>query len=351
MNLFLPRAFSGVLVTLIGISLLSSCTVDQETSLTSARKASGSETKKKASSETSSWEEKMKLAREEREKARAEEAEEKEKELARAKKEEEEKDRKLAAQKKKEAAEKEAIALKNEREKAAREAAEEKAREQKLAEKKKELEVRLAARRKAEEERLARRESDRRREVAAVATREGGGGFFSRLAINTPSKYKSEGHHIHVNQRLLSTLNPSNAKIEIDISDQRARIYKQSGGTKSLVIETQVSTGKSGHTTPTGTYRIQEKKVEKRSTLYGSWVNSSGSTVRSSGESWSRPSGGSRFIGAEMPYWMRVTGGIGMHIGYVPNGPASHGCIRVPSAVQPLIYSKVGVGTSVTIRH
>jgi lipoprotein-anchoring transpeptidase ErfK/SrfK len=154
-----------------------------------------------------------------------------------------------------------------------------------------------------------------------------------------------------VNNRLLYSLNASNAKIEIDLGDQRARIYKTSGGQKQLVIETQISSGKAGHSTPTGSFRIQEKLQHKRSTLYGRWLNSSGSLVQSSGDSRKRPPGGATFVGTEMPYWMRVTGGIGMHIGYVPNGPASHGCIRVPSVIQPLIYSKVGVGTPVTIAY
>ncbi|MEM7700203.1 MAG: L,D-transpeptidase family protein, partial [Verrucomicrobiota bacterium] len=90
---------------------------------------------------------------------------------------------------------------------------------------------------------------------------------------------------------------------------------------------------------------------QKRSTLYGTWHSSSGATVQSSGDSRKRPSGGVRFVGAEMPYWMRITGGVGMHIGYVPDYPASHGCIRVPSNIQPLIYSKVGVGPEVTITY
>ena len=51
-----------------------------------------------------------------------------------------------------------------------------------------------------------------------------------------------------------------------------------------------------------------------------------------------------------MPYWLRITSyGVGMHEGYVPSHPASHGCIRVPRNVQHLIYSKVGVGTPVKI--
>jgi len=45
------------------------------------------------------------------------------------------------------------------------------------------------------------------------------------------------------------------------------------------------------------------------------------------------PEGG-EFLGASMAHWMRLTGdGIGMHKGYVPTYPASHGCIRTPGAV------------------
>jgi lipoprotein-anchoring transpeptidase ErfK/SrfK len=32
-----------------------------------------------------------------------------------------------------------------------------------------------------------------------------------------------------------------------------------------------------------------------------------------------------------MRYFMRIVGGIGMHEGYLPGYPASHGCIRLPT--------------------
>lgn len=407
MNFALSRVLSSTALALATAFLFSSCTVDQDAALFSTGNGSGSAVKKKTSTvstdEGETWAEKMKAAREEREKlkaeadkkkarelaakkkaeekaaeeagpsfaermaaareerekAKAESDKEKAKELAAKKKAQEAEARELAAQKKKEEAEKKLLADKKAKEKAAEEAAEKKEREKLLAERaaeaKKREEAKLAAKKKAEQERearrLAARNSSNEREVEAVAQRTSGGGFFSRLAVGTPSQYKSEGHDIFVNQRLLGSLSPANAKIEVDISEQRARIYKTGAGGRQLVIDTAISSGKSGHATPTGTFKIKEKLVQKRSTLYGTWMSSSGATVRSSGDSRERPSGGSRFVGAEMPYWMRINGGIGMHIGYVPNHPASHGCIRVPSAVQPLIYSKVGVGTSVTIKR
>ena len=53
-----------------------------------------------------------------------------------------------------------------------------------------------------------------------------------------------------------------------------------------------------------------------------------------------------------MPFWMRLTGyGIGMHAGIIPEPgqPASHGCIRLPHNIAPLLFHAVKVGTPVTI--
>jgi lipoprotein-anchoring transpeptidase ErfK/SrfK len=38
-----------------------------------------------------------------------------------------------------------------------------------------------------------------------------------------------------------------------------------------------------------------------------------------------------------------------MHIGILPGYPASHGCVRLPPEIAPLIYQKVRVGTRVEI--
>lgn len=300
-----------------------SCTVDQ-TAATDASRSGGPAKKKSESSDPGGLARRLEEARE----ARVARAEERAEEIAERRRRKAEEASKLAARREAERKEQAELARKKAKEKA-----------EKLAEKRK----RAAERRESFFASGERRAENR--EVPAAATRRGGGGFFSELAISTPGKYRSKGHGVKVNRRLLSGLEPDNAKVEIDLSEQKARIYRD----RQLVIETRVSTGKSGHTTPTGTYRIQEKLEKKRSSLYGTWVDASGATVASSGDSRERPPGGVKFVGAEMPYWMRVNGGIGMHIGYVPDHPASHGCIRVPSAVQPLIYAKVGVGTTVTI--
>ena len=61
---------------------------------------------------------------------------------------------------------------------------------------------------------------------------------------------------------------------------------------------------------------------------------------------------GTRFKGAPMPYFMRLTGsGVGLHAGYLPGYPASHGCIRMPEFMAENFFSSVSIGTPVTITH
>jgi len=383
---YLHQSLSAVLALLL-LAGLSSCTVDEKAALTASGSPTGDGKKEKKTEvqtgpETLSWSEKLKADQERKkaeqaaEKAKIAEAKAKEeaakakveateaRKLAAAKKIEEaaalkaarEEEKRVAAGEKAKAAEKAAelaAAEAKAKAKADKAAAEKKAREEAIAAKAQEREAarlaKLEEKKKAEADRDAR---DASREVAALATpNRRGGGFFSMLTVGTTSKqYKSEGHDIFVNEMLLPTLNPSNAKIEVSLSEQRARVYRRDGGEKVLIIDTQISSGKPGHATSTGTYHIKEKLVAKQSTLYGTWVNSSGQAVGGN-DSRRRPSGASRFVGADMPYWMRINGGIGMHVGIVPGYPASHGCIRVPEAVQPLIFSKVGLGTQVTISH
>ncbi|MGJ8724400.1 MAG: L,D-transpeptidase family protein [Roseibacillus sp.] len=138
-------------------------------------------------------------------------------------------------------------------------------------------------------------------------------------------------------------------RVEIDLSEQLASFYRGS----VQVGQTQVATGKSGHATPTGSFRITEKIVDKRSNLYGQIFGSNGELVNSGADKRkdSVPSGG-KFVGAPMPYWMRLTSyGIGMHVGAIPypGSPASHGCIRMPEATARLAFASSRVGTPVKV--
>jgi hypothetical protein len=144
---------------------------------------------------------------------------------------------------------------------------------------------------------------------------------------------------------------PGTVCVTIDLSEQKAYIFKNSQN----VAWTYVATGRRGFTTPTGTFRISEKVVDKRSNRYGTIVDGNGNTVHGNATAGVHriPSGG-RFVGSKMPYWMRLTGnGVGMHAGRIPNpgSPASHGCVRLPYGMAATIYALAPTGTQVTIVH
>lgn len=137
--------------------------------------------------------------------------------------------------------------------------------------------------------------------------------------------------------------------VTIDLSEQKAYVFRGSQN----VAWTYVATGRTGFKTPTGTFRISEKVANKRSNRYGVIVDANGKIVHSNAKIGVHriPSGG-RFVGASMPYWMRLTGnGVGLHAGRIPNPgfPASHGCVRLPYGLAATIYALAPTGTQVTI--
>jgi hypothetical protein len=141
------------------------------------------------------------------------------------------------------------------------------------------------------------------------------------------------------------------ATINVVLSEQKAYIYR--GGQPAGW--TYLATGTPGYSTPTGSFSVLEKKSQKRSGTYGMIENASGQVIDSDAKAGreSIPPGG-RFVGASMPYWMRLTGsGIGMHAGPIPQPgrPASHGCIRLPAPMAAKLYDVVSVGSKVVITH
>jgi len=111
---------------------------------------------------------------------------------------------------------------------------------------------------------------------------------------------------------------PEDLRIEISLAAQRASVIK--GGTS--IFQTQCSTGREGFATPAGKYVITDKKRSHVSSIYK----------------------------VEMPFFMRLNClDFGMHAGVVPNRPASHGCIRLPSEAARKLFSEIPVGTVVMI--
>ena len=141
------------------------------------------------------------------------------------------------------------------------------------------------------------------------------------------SAYISRQEPLKVNQSLLKQATPDNVHVVVSLPKQRA--YLMIG--EEIVADSPISSGKAGHSTPSGHFSVLEKDPDHRSSIYGDFVDRSGRTVRSgiSAKADSAPSG-THYVGAPMRWFMRLTGeGVGMHIGILPGYPASHGCIRM----------------------
>jgi hypothetical protein len=140
--------------------------------------------------------------------------------------------------------------------------------------------------------------------------------------------------------------------VELDIVLDEQIVYVTIGGEDAGW--SYLATGLPKYATPTGHFKILEKVVDKHSNLWGVIKDEYGTTVNSDARNGRDPvPPGGRFVGAHMPYWMRLTnGGIGMHVGVIPRPglPASHGCIRLPRGFAPKLFAVVKVGTPVTIR-
>jgi len=147
--------------------------------------------------------------------------------------------------------------------------------------------------------------------------------------------------------RLMETATPDNTHVIVSLSKQRA--YLLVGD--EIALDTPISSGKRAGMTPTGNFTVLEKDPNHFSSIFGSFVDNSGRTVRGgvSLKIDSAPSG-THYVGAPMKWFMRLTqDGVGMHVGILPGYPASHGCVRLPVDIAPLIYQKVKVGTPVEI--
>ncbi len=108
-------------------------------------------------------------------------------------------------------------------------------------------------------------------------------------------------------------------RIVISLSAQNAVMYDGAGGE---IFRTKVSTGRKGYTTRTGEFAITDKNRTWTSTIYH----------------------------ASMPYFQRLScSDFGLHQGYVPGYPASHGCIRVPAGKAAELFRLTETGDRVQI--
>ncbi|HEX8215325.1 MAG TPA: L,D-transpeptidase family protein [Allosphingosinicella sp.] len=103
-------------------------------------------------------------------------------------------------------------------------------------------------------------------------------------------------------------------EVVISLGSQKAYVYR--GGT--LIGVSTVSSGKTGHESPTGRFQILQKRQLHRSNRYND---------------------------APMPFMQRLNWyGVALHAGEIPGYPASHGCIRLPAKFAQKLYEVTELG-------
>jgi lipoprotein-anchoring transpeptidase ErfK/SrfK len=133
--------------------------------------------------------------------------------------------------------------------------------------------------------------------------------------------------------------------VQIDLGDQKAYLLYDD----RAIMESPISSGRYGHLTPNGTFTITDKDLNHTSSIYGRIVDDYGRTVVADADVDMPVGYGTRFVNAPMRYYMNFAPGIGLHAGYLPGYPASHGCVRMPESKAIAFFNAISVGTPVTV--
>ena len=107
--------------------------------------------------------------------------------------------------------------------------------------------------------------------------------------------------------------------IIVSLPDQLVHVYRNG----IRIAATTCATGKPGHATPTGVFKILQKDKHHRSSTYDN---------------------------ASMPNTNRLTwSGIALHAGSLPGYPNSHGCVHLPFAFSERLFEITRLGMTVVI--
>jgi L,D-transpeptidase catalytic domain len=107
--------------------------------------------------------------------------------------------------------------------------------------------------------------------------------------------------------------------IIVSIPDQIVHVYRNG----IRVAASSCSTGKPGHRTPIGVFKILQKDKHHKSSTYSN---------------------------APMPNMNRLTwSGIALHAGNLPGYPASHGCVRLPLQFSEMLFGITRLGVTVVL--
>lgn len=135
--------------------------------------------------------------------------------------------------------------------------------------------------------------------------------------VNTPKDSLKKGEFVWAPE--LAPQGPILVTVSLD--EQMAYVYRN--GVR--IGMSTVSSGKTGHATPTGVFVTLMKDAKHRSSKYNN---------------------------AAMPYTQKFTNyGVALHAGGLPGYPSSHGCVHLPSVFAELLFKASPLGMTVVVTN
>lgn len=155
------------------------------------------------------------------------------------------------------------------------------------------------------------------------APRDGSGGQVSDVA-------RREAAMAPVSQTVIppppdpESLPPADKRqLDILLGSQSFNYYEDD----QLLWSGRISSGAQEHPTPKGSFSVRAKNKNKRSGSYTNYFD----------------------LSTPMPYALQFSGPYWVHEGYVPNEPASHGCVRLRYEDAKFVYSRIRVGDALNV--
>jgi lipoprotein-anchoring transpeptidase ErfK/SrfK len=144
---------------------------------------------------------------------------------------------------------------------------------------------------------------------------------------------------------MITESNAQQTAIIINLTEQAAYLV-QNG---RVLFVSPIASGKDGWGTPTGNFSVISKDLNHRSGNFGLICDSRGRIVNPNATPGSHVPSGCYYTPAPMPYFMEFRKYVGMHAGYLPGYPASHGCVRMPADLAAQFFARVRIGTPVKV--
>jgi L,D-transpeptidase catalytic domain len=144
---------------------------------------------------------------------------------------------------------------------------------------------------------------------------------------------------------LCAKLSAQQAKVIINLTDQTAYLLEDG----RVAFVTPIASGRDGWVTPTGSFRVINKDLNHQSGNFGLVTDSYGRIVNPNATPKSFVPPKCYYTPAPMPYFMEFSKCVGMHAGYLPGYPASHGCVRMPRDLAAEFFARVQIGTPVKV--